>query len=50
MPNVPEVDLFDYMGTQVRIKQNEEMGCFASRTGVIILERCISFCERGNFY
>ena len=39
MPNVPE-DLFDYMGTQVRTKQNEEKGCFTSRTGAIILEKC----------
>ena len=39
MPNVPE-DLFDYMGTQVRTKQNEEKGCFTSSTGVIILEKC----------
>ena len=39
MPNVPE-DLFDYMGTQVRTKQNEENGCFTSSTVVIILEKC----------
>ena len=39
MQNVPE-DLFHYMGTQVRTKQNEEKGCFTSSTGVIILEKC----------
>ena len=39
VPNVPE-DVFDYMGTQVRTKQNEESGCFTSSTGVIILEKC----------
>ena len=39
MPNVPE-DVFDYMGTQVRTKLNEEKVCFTSSTGVIILEKC----------
>ena len=39
MPSVPE-DEFDYMGTQVRTKQNEEKVCFTSSTGVSILEKC----------
>ena len=38
VPNIPE-DLFDYMGTQVQTKQNEENGCFTSSTGVIIWEK-----------
>ena len=39
VPNVTK-DLFDYMGTQVRTKQNEEKGCFTGSTVVIILEKC----------
>ena len=46
MPNVPE-DLFDYMGTQVRAKQNEENVCFTSSTGVIILEKCNFLAKSG---
>ena len=32
MPNVP-VELFEYMGTQVQTKQNEEKGCFKAAHG-----------------
>ena len=49
VPSVPEFDIHDYMGTQVRIKQNEEKGCSTSRTWVIILERSRIFCEEVIF-